>query len=57
MKIKFIKEKSDQDSKEVIIETENVLLDDILVDFTDFLRACGFVIDYNNHLEIVEDIE
>jgi hypothetical protein len=29
-------------------------LDEVLAEFTNFLRACGYVIDYNKVLDIVE---
>jgi len=57
MKMKFVKESSDQDPKEITIETDLVTIDQILDDFTYFLRACGFVIDYDSELQIVKNEE
>jgi len=53
MRMKFIKEMSDNDPTEVTFITENVSLDAVLDDFTEFLRASGFAIDYSKQLEVV----
>lgn len=37
----------------VIVKSNEVVLTDLLEDFEDFLRGCGFVFD--GHLEIVEE--
>lgn len=54
--IKFIKYKDPDnhyDKTTVIIKSESVVLQDILEDFEEFLKACGF--NFDGHLDIVSD--
>ena len=39
------------DNSKVVVETSEIVLQDVLQDFTQFLRACGFVLD---GLEVVD---
>jgi len=48
--IKF--EKTNKDLT-IIVQTNAVHLHDILENFEDFLRGCGFVID--GHIDVIED--
>lgn len=55
MKFKFTKTADDQskfDSANLTMETSAVYLPDILKDFEDFLKGCGFV--FEGSLEVVE---
>lgn len=56
MKLKFIKTKDPDnrfDQSELEFTTDHVTLDDILIDFTSFLRGCGFTID--GDLDVFKD--
>jgi len=55
--MKFIKTDHYANQTHTKIEMEvhdECTLDEVLVDFTNFLRACGFVIEYNKALDLVE---
>lgn len=55
---KFIKTKDVEnrfDNTNVSIESESISLPELLEDFADFLRGCGFQID--GHLDVIEDEE
>jgi len=54
-KYKFIKQPIDNkfDAMEVTMETEQIVLSDLLEDIELFLKGCGFY--FEGHLEIVED--
>ena len=53
----FIKERSDHPSEDnqtnTTTEFESIELGEIVVNFEDFLRGCGFV--FKGHLDFVED--
>ena len=36
---------------------DDITLDEVLVEFQNFLRACGYVIDYNKVLDLVDTDE
>ena len=55
--MKFIKEDRYANQNRTKIEMEvhdECTLDEVLVEFTNFLRACGYTIDYNSMLDIVD---
>ena len=54
-KFKFICDHNDNlgDGPVLTYETERIGLDEVLFDFTDFLRGCGFV--FNGDVQIVDD--
>jgi hypothetical protein len=43
------------DKTTVVVETESQTLPDLLDDFADFLKGCGFVIPNNCSIQIVEE--
>ena len=55
--MKFIKSdryaNQDRIKIEMEVHDENTL-DEVLAEFTNFLRACGYVIEYNKVLDIVD---
>jgi hypothetical protein len=54
--MKFIKESSHPGFKKVEVELhEHASLVEALDAFTDFLRACGYVIEYDKMLDLVDD--
>ena len=56
--MKFIKEKDPNnkfDTTNIVFETESITLDDILCDFADFLKACGYSLP-NSDTPIILDI-
>lgn len=47
----------DENGTKIVIEVHNnSTLDEVLDEFTNFLRACGYVIEYNKVL-IIEDMD
>lgn len=44
-----------QPNTKIVMETDGVVLEDLLQSFEDHLRGCGFLVD--GHLELVEDEE
>ena len=55
--MKFIKENRYANQTRTKIEMEvhdECTLDEVLVEFTNFLRSCGYTIDYNRVLDIVD---
>jgi len=68
MKIRLIKEpdkfekqlqqlQQNLDTTRIEMEFEDEALPDILDNMTNFLRGCGFTIDYDSHLEIIKEGE
>jgi deoxyribose-phosphate aldolase len=51
--MKFIKYSTGGTKVEIEISDESTL-DEVLGEFTNFLRACGYVIDYNKALDLVD---
>lgn len=55
-KFKFLKTKDEDnrfDTSNVLVTSDAETLEDILTDFEDFLRGCGYVFD--GHLDIIEE--
>jgi len=50
--ITFRKDKKLSDSRVVVVETDSVVLHEILEDFKGFLMACGYSINSTDKLEI-----
>jgi len=46
--------RTDQLVSKVTIETEHMCLDEIIEEFENFLKGCGFSLD-GRHIEVVED--
>lgn len=58
MKLKFMKEKdidNPHDCTSIVFATESVILTDVLKDFENFLKACGYFFDGN--IEISTNVE
>lgn len=51
--MKFIRENNNLTKIEFVVE-EDASLDEVLEDFQNFLRACGYVIEYNKVLDFVD---
>lgn len=52
-KMKFIKD--DENGAKIEMELSNEsTLDEVLAEFQNFLRACGYVIEYNKVLDVVD---
>lgn len=55
--MKFIKTERYANQDRVKIEMEvhdESILPEVLAEFTNFLRACGYIIDYNKVLDLVD---
>lgn len=51
--MKFIRANDAGSKIEMEVHDESTL-DEILEEFTNFLRACGYVIDYNKQIDVVD---
>jgi hypothetical protein len=54
--MKFIFKMEDEHSGgSITMESNQETLTEILEDFTEFIRGCGFVISYDSTIEVVDD--